>query len=418
MDLATSDPYSEKPGARSSDRQRPNQPFQERTSFDMTSHKFIKSSQPWPVFAMSLALLASGVTVQAQSTADEQVVFNLETTPDPQLNDFLFGISADREDDIWATGSFATGALALHFNGAKWTAVPMALEFTADMKNVSVLNPDDIWAVGTAFNSNTQHNVSVIEHFDGKNWSVVTSPHFANGDQLFDVKAIAEDDVFAVGESNSDSQKPRPLIEHFDGTSWKVVPAPVLKQGQTLSLGHIAATSHSDVWVTGSSEPVEPAIMHFDGAKFSNVPFPSLPDSALAGLAAIAPNDAWVVGAQRNGNDEATQTAHWNGKIWQIVPSPNLTHTNALRAISATSSSDIWAVGCTSCGADLGVNQVILAEHWDGKQWTINPTPLIGKGAIPGGVLTFPSGNVYIAGTAVSSSQKFHTLVLHATDSQ
>lgn len=373
------------------------------------------------VVSVMLASAIFNIAAQAQDSSAENaaptpVTFHQEKTPNPELNNLLFGISADAENDIWSMGTFATGALALHFDGSKWSSVPMALPFAADMRGVSVLSSDDVWAVGTAFDSNTQHNTSVIQHFDGKKWSVVPNPHFKSGDQLFGIKAIASDDVFAVGESNSDSQKPHPLIEHFDGTRWTVIPAAPLKKGQTLSLGDIAATSHSDVWVTGVSEPVQPAIMHFDGVQFRNVPFPSVKNASLAGMAAITPDDAWVVGSQPNGNAEATLAAHWDGKKWTVVPSPNLTQSNALRSISAISSSDIWAVGCTSCGADIGVNQVALVEHFDGKQWTINPVSLIGKGEIPGAVLAFPSGSVYIAGILVNKSQRFQTLVLHGTE--
>jgi hypothetical protein len=297
----------------------------------------------------------------------------------------------------------------------------MVLPNTADMRSVSVLASDDVWAVGHMFDSNTQHFTSVIQHFDGKKWSLVACPHFASGDQLFAVKAIASDDVFAVGELHSDSQEPLPLIEHFDGMTWVVVPAPKLKNGQTLTLGAIAALSHSDVWVTGFSQPLQPVVLHFDGQKFANVPFPSLPRATLAGITAIADDDVWAVGAQPKGNNEATLAAHWDGKRWTIVPTPNLTQSNALRSVSAISSSDVWAAGCTSCGADIGVNQVVLVEHWDGKQWSINPTPLIGRGDFdfPGSVLTFPSGSVFIAGTSagrnLASSQ---TLVLHATEAK
>lgn len=389
----------------------------------MTSHKFLRSSGGRPVLALLLACLTVNIAARAQDSPDEStasapVVFHRENTPSPAFNNILRGISGDVENDIWTVGTFAQGALALHFDGSKWGTVPMALPNTADMRGVSVLSADDVWAVGSVFDSNN-HFISVIQHFDGKNWSVVPNPHFASGDQLFAVKAIAQDDVFAVGELHSDNQQPLPLIEHFDGNKWVVIPAPALKKGQTLTLGTIAAVSHSDVWVTGSNFETQPSpIFHFDGETFRNVPFP-IPTASLDGLVAIATDDVWVVGAQLKGNATATLTAHWDGKRWTIVPSPNLTHDPVLRAVSAISSSDIWAAGCTTCNSDIGVNQVILVEHWDGKRWTINPTPLIGRGDFdfPGSVLTFPSGSVYVSGTSAGRSlAASQTLVLHATE--
>jgi hypothetical protein len=182
------------------------------------------------------------------------VTFSQQTTPNSGVDSFLFAISGDADNDVWAVGTTAPGTIALHFNGTAWGAVPMALSNTADMSGVSVLAPNDVWAVGSSFDFTTQHNTSVIQHFNGKKWTLVASPHFASGDQLFAVKAIASNDVFAVGELNSDSQKPQPLIEQFDGTKWTVIPAPALEAGKTQSLRYIAATSLDDVWATGFDE--------------------------------------------------------------------------------------------------------------------------------------------------------------------
>jgi hypothetical protein len=360
----------------------------------------------------NLPVQAQDSTISSPSLA--RVTFTAEQTPNPHLNNILAGMSADSENDIWVVGTAAPGAIGLRFDGSTWSSVPMELPNTASMSGVSVLAPNDVWAVGDVFNVGQQHFSSVIQHFDGTKWSLVPGPHFKDGDRLFGVKAIASNDVFAGGESRSDSQKPLPLIEHFDGVQWAVIPAPALPKGQRLSLHNIAATSHSDVWVTGigtGSQP--PAIMHFDGQQFSNVPFPSAPQAFLSGLTTIAADDAWVVGGQAGG----TLTAHWDGTVWTIVPSPNVPNTGSLLgAVSASSTTDAWAVGCAPCGADAGVGQTILVEHWNGKRWTIHPTPLIGQGDNPASILVFPSGSVFVAGTSAGPILPFQTLVLHATE--
>ena len=373
-----------------------------------------------PVAAMLLVSLTINSPLRSQEVTDTAitpVTFSQQTTPNNGINNFLFAISGDADNDVWAVGTSVNVALGIHFDGSKWSSVPMALPNTADMQGVSVLSPNDVWAVGSAFDTTTQHFTSVIQHFNGKKWSNVASPHFASGDQLFAVKAIASNDVFAVGEFHSDSQKPQPLIEHFDGTKWTVIPAPALKAGQTQSLRHVAATSHSDVWVTGFDEPVFlAAIMHFDGQKFRNVPFPSLSKVDLEEIAAISPSDAWVVGSKA-ATPATTLTAHWNGKVWTIVPSPNATSPSALVAVSAKSSTDVWAAGCTQiCFSDSGAGN-ILVEHFDGSRWTINSVPQIGTGDVAFGILALPSGDVLVAGVDASPPAAFvDTLVLHGTE--
>jgi hypothetical protein len=373
--------------------------------------------------ALLLLLPTFNLAVQAQAmldgsaTSPATAAFGVEKTPNPAFNNFLFGISGDSENDIWAVGTIVQGALGLRFDGSNWKSVPMALPNTGDMRGVNVLSPDDVWAVGSVFNSNTQHNTTVIQHFDGKKWSVVPSPQFSSGAQLFAVKAISPSDVFAVGETQSDNQLPSPLVAHFDGTKWSVLPTPQFK-GQTVSLRAIAATSDTDIWVTGFSFGGPPVIMHFDGQQFRVVPFPTSDKTASLGeVAAIAPADAWVVGAASDGTTGPgeTLTAHWDGKVWTVVPSPDLTKNDGLVAVAAISPTDVWAAGCAPCGADTGIGQVFLIEHWDGRRWTINPTSLIGKGDIPFSVLAFPSGNVYVAGIAAGGKLPFATLILHTT---
>jgi hypothetical protein len=384
------------------------------------SRVFTRCSPAIILLAVLLAFLTFNTASQAQVLPDysaagnSSAVFTAETTPNPGLNNFLFGISGDSETDIWAVGTFASGALGLHFDGTTWKSVPMALPTTADMRGASVLSAADVWSVGSVFNSNTQHFTSVIQHFDGTNWSLVPGPQFSTGSQLFAVKAFSSTDVFAVGESHSDSQKPNPLVEHFDGTRWSVVPTPHF-QDQTVSLSAIAAVSDTDVWVTGVTSSIAPVIMHFDGKQFSTVPFPVSNKTVLGELAAIATNDVWVVGFSSNSTTGTTLTAHWDGTAWTVVPSPNLTKNDSLGAVAAISSTDVWAAGCAPCGSDIGIGQVFLIEHWDGTQWTIDPTPLIGKGDIPTSILAFPSGGIYVAGTSAGGTLPFETLVLHTT---
>lgn len=73
------------------------------------------------------------------------------------------------------------------------------------------------------------------------------------------------------------------------------------------------------------------------------------------------------------GGGDLTLIEHWNGKTWSVFPSPNASGSgNVLNSVTSTTSKDVWAVGfyITKAGHDQ-----TLAEHWDGKKWTIVPTP-------------------------------------------
>src|SRR5207302_3231888 len=85
------------------------------------------------------------------------------------------------------------------------------------------------------------------------------------------------------------------------------------------------------------------------------------------GVDAISPNDAWLVGSYQGQGPSRTLVEHWDGQQWSIDPSPNVGQDfNHLRGIAAIASNDVWAVG------DSGAT---LIEHWDGQQWSIVPSP-------------------------------------------
>jgi len=124
--------------------------------------------------------------------------------------------------------------------------------------------------------------------------------------------------------------------------------------------------------------------MHWDGAEWSIVPNPGGVGN-LYGLEVIAPNDIWAVGDDSpllapDGVGDGVyepQIMHWDGSSWTVIPDPVIVTAGTLRAVSAASPDDAWAVGTYSSG-----NFVPLIEHWDGNQWSIVSAP-----SIPGGVL-------------------------------
>lgn len=90
----------------------------------------------------------------------------------------------------------------------------------------------------------------------------------------------------------------------------------------------------------------------------------------------------WAVGyAQRQTSsspDIATLTEYFNGRNWQLVPSPNLGQENVLTAVSAYSESDVWAVGY----AVRDSRPMPLAMHYDGAAWKLVAVPTVNSSMI------------------------------------
>jgi len=168
-------------------------------------------------------------------------------------------------------------------------------------------------------------------------------------------------------------------------TCWAVVPVPDVP-GYGARLRAIAGSSDNDLWAVGwflENNSRHNLTLHWNGLAWERVPVPDVVNvgdnsvNGLYGVAAIAPNDVWAVGyAVSLSTPYQTVTLHWNGSVWQVVPSPNLTRPgsyNALNAVVAISSNDVWAVG--GAPADLGVYGRALLMHWDGSAWQLFPEP-------------------------------------------
>jgi hypothetical protein len=164
-------------------------------------------------------------------------------------------------------------------------------------------------------------------------------------------------------------------------TCWSVVPAPDVP-GYGARLLSIAGSSDNDIWAVGwflENNSRHNLALHWNGLAWERVPVPDVAVgrvNGLYGVAAIAPNDVWAVGYAVDLSYQ-TVTLHWNGSAWQVVPSPNLTRPgsyNALNAVVAISSNDVWAVG--GVPFDLGgVDGRALLMHWNGSAWQLFPEP-------------------------------------------
>jgi len=340
-------------------------------------------------FGLLSMVLAVSQTAHAQDPLDESalastgpVTFNFVSTPDILA---VASLSADAENDIWATSVFSR--VALHFNGSTWKTISMAA--TSGVNKVAVLSPTNVWAVG----QQTTAKFSQIQHFNGTAWTVVSSPHFAAGETLHSLKAVSANSIFAVGETLDNLNNRIPLIEHFNGTAWSVVPVPRIAGGELFDIAVISAT---DIWAVGGT-PSAALTMHFNGQQWSRVPAPV---AALFGVTALSTNNVWAVGSTiQNG----AVVEHWNGTSWKVVTSPNLGNGSGLNSISAISATDIWAAGCSACGDVSEVPPLI--EHWNGTAWSMNPAPIEFGGVSADTVLAFPSSrHIFVGGFAFAQS--------------
>jgi hypothetical protein len=245
-----------------------------------------------------------------------------------------------------------------------------------ELLGVDAISLSDAWAVGWSQEPNGPPYVkrTLTEHFDGSNWRIVPSPNPANDYQsvLHSVSGTSANDVWAVGSSHDGTLPSRTLIEHWNGTQWSIVPSPS-PDTQFNELRGVAALSANDAWAVGyrggthNETPIEALILHWDGAGWSQVASPNVPSGAnqLFAITAISANDIWAVGVAG-----APLAMHWNGSAWSVTPLKvdGGLSTEWLTGVSGAAGNDVWAVGQ---GKGFYTNQTFATiRHWDGTRWT------------------------------------------------
>jgi hypothetical protein len=264
--------------------------------------------------------------------------------------------------------------------GGDWQVIssPNGTKQVNELHGVSAVSDSDVWAVGVSYNTERTLSTSLIEHWNGMQWTVIPSPNPSSTLNVLNaVAAVSANDVWAVGIAPTGSNPI--LIIHWNGSVWSVVPNPPSSMPLN-NLAALAVISANDVWAVGTGligDEDATATLHWNGTAWSVIPSPNVGpevDNTLAGVTAVASNDVWAVGTQQPTSltDPHTLILHWNGAAWTIVPSPNdggSTVDNHLLAAAAVASNDVWATGFSGFGT--------LTEHWDGASWTVVPTPTI-----------------------------------------
>jgi hypothetical protein len=294
--------------------------------------------------------------------------------------------------------AFVKRTLIEHWNGTAWSIVPSANPPVntypqAELFSVFALSASNVWAVGSYENPSYFPSFTLIEHWDGIGWSIVPSPSpDSQLNELRSIAGVASNDIWVVGlAGDGGTFNPwHSLIEHWDGAGWSVVSNPGVNE-----LFGVTALAANNVWAVAvhTSPNVTDIVEHWDGTRWANVPAPSMNANggaiSLRAVAAVSATDIWAVGDEKNPLTNAgnTITEHWNGTAWTV--SSEFSRNSYLPSVTASGSADVWAVD----GSGL-----MQTQHWDGIAWSIIPTPNPPPGSGLLGVTAVSSGNVWAVG--------------------
>jgi len=158
--------------------------------------------------------------------------------PDASGINVLRGITALSATDAWAVGNYdhhTTGQplgrpLIEHWNGTAWTVTAgpqLAAGVNTGLTGVAAVSPADAWAVGS-YCAGAQGLRTLTEHWNGTAWTHVASPNPSQADAtwLSGVAATSASNAWATGFYFNHHTGYHPVIEHWNGKAWTIVHSP------------------------------------------------------------------------------------------------------------------------------------------------------------------------------------------------
>ncbi len=230
----------------------------------------------------------------------------------------LESITALSANNIWAVGTYFDTHLRFnltlieHWNGTKWSVVgsPNTKMTINNLNAITPVSANNIWAVGYAEDG---IYTTLVEHWDGTQWSIVASPNVMNSNStLYGLSVLSANNIWAAGfYYDLNLNRDFTLVEHWDGTQWSIIASPNVGTDFCQLYG-IAAISAHDVWSVGEDAHIPPHYTlteHWNGTQWHIVhsPNPSRTYNTLAALIVVSGN-LWSVGNYYNTHAKAYQT--------------------------------------------------------------------------------------------------------------
>lgn len=285
----------------------------------------------------------------------------------------LEAVAAVSRSDAWAVGTVIE-----HWNGRRWSLVRGARSRRCPvfLYGVAARSASLAWAVGYCGQAGS--HTPVIERWNGRRWSVQRSPGTPASavSELNGVTATSAHNAWAVGEYKSKGHS-FPLIEHWNGRAWRRQGSPD-PGPRGVALEGVTALSATSAWAVGSALGTsilqsKSLIDHWDGHswRLQTADSPGT-ENILFGVTALSRTRAWAAGAYVFGpSNLGTLVEAWDGTLWQEQATPGPDLHSYLLAIAARTPSDAWTVGAR---ASVGHPRTNI-QHWNGTNWKVVPSP-------------------------------------------
>jgi hypothetical protein len=323
----------------------------------------------------------------------------------------VLAIEGTSASDVWAVGQ----TVILHYDGHAWTKTTSVVPYT--LTSVWASSPTDAWAVGTG-----------LMRWNGVSWQDAGNSIIGNA-----VYGTSSTDVW-ISDSQTGSY-------HWNGLSWTQV---ALDGGNAEGLITVTGDGHGMVLMAGS----DGTMYRLVGGTWRRVSGGGVRlQAGLRRLAVTSTTDLFAAGDDSTSSgDQALVVRRAPSGFSQVATS---TVADGFFGISASSSSNVWAVGrsvvegydgatwssTTALGVSPDLDAVValsptdvwaagedMIQHYDGQSWTLVANPLSGTqslitalggseggdvwaGANDGSLLRKPNGGSWTAVTGPTSTE-------------
>ena len=259
-----------------------------------------------------------------------------------------------------------------------WRAITAAGAGSGEFSDVACPESGDCWA--TANLDKGEANSGQIFHYEGHEWEQVSTP----GDALtlYGIACPATSSCWAVGAAPSGGEQISTLIEHYDGKRWSVEESPNAEGFPESGLSGIACPSTSECWAAGDSEDfsAEPTagellLLHYTAGSWSRDSAPSpqeeeqTGDGALVACGSVSQCILLTNFGSEGGRNNEQSGDIFDGNSWHSLSVPP---SILFQAATCPAANDCIAIGGPRFDGPMS------AYRFDGKAWS-EPEPLPAK---------------------------------------
>jgi hypothetical protein len=286
----------------------------------------------------------------------------------------LYSVACTSTTNCLAVGVYFTASrtslpTAEKWNGTKWSLITVPAPSGATdsyLEAVACTSATNCWGVG-ASDDNT-----LAEKWNGSTWSIVSSPSPHPGDPniLSGLACASASLCFAVGY-DFPTDFSGSLTEKWNGKAWSVVTTPNSKSGELIG---DACTSTTACLAVGISNKLFALGQQWNGTKWSTIA-PKRPAKAtsteLNGVSCATATACESVGTYSLSGGSPALAESWNGAAWAVQTTPAISGSTyaSLAGVSCATASLCWAAG-EWIGS--GGTSTPLLEKWDGTSWSVS----------------------------------------------